>query len=54
MFIWPLPKQTKQVLLEFSGVLKFPDPPHLEHFILLIEIASSKIISIKAIFEFSI
>ena len=54
MFIQPLPKQTKQVFLEFSGVLKFPDPPHLEHLILLKGIASSEIISFKDIFEFSI
>ena len=54
MFMWPLPKQTKQVFLEFSGVLKFPEPPHLEHLILLIEILSSEIISFKGIFEFSI
>ena len=54
MFIKPLPKQTKQVFLEFSGVLKFPDPTHLEHLILLIEITLSEIISFKAIFEFSI
>ncbi len=54
MFVYPLPKQTKQVFLEFSGVLKFPEPPHLEHIILLIEIASSEIISLKEIFDFSI
>ena len=54
MFMYPLPKQTKQVLLEFSGVLKFPDPPHLEHSTLPIENALSEIISFKAIFEFSI
>ena len=54
MFMKPLPKQTKQVFLEFSGVLKFPDPPHLEHLILSIEIMPSEIISFKAIFEFSI
>ena len=52
--MWPLPKQTKQVFLEFSGVLKFPDPPHLAHLILLIEIASTEIISFKTIFEFFI
>ena len=50
----PLPKQTKQVLLEFSGVLKFPAPPHFEHFILSIDVMSSEIICLKAIFEFSI
>ena len=54
MSIYPLPKQTKQVLLEFSGVLKFPAPPHLEHLILSNDITSSEIISFKAIFEFSI
>ena len=54
MFMKPLPKQTKQVLLEFSGDLKFPAPPHLEHLILLIEIASLEIISFKENFVFSI
>ena len=43
-------KQTKPVLLEFSGVLKFPAPPHFEHFILSIEETSSEIICFKAIF----
>tara|TARA_B100000579_G_C22249759_1_gene584290 strand:+ start:412 stop:570 length:159 start_codon:yes stop_codon:yes gene_type:complete len=52
--MWPLPKQTKQVFLRFSDVLKFPDPPHLEQLILLIKIASSEIISFREIFEFSI
>ena len=54
MFMKPLPKQTKQVFLEFSGVLKFPAPPHFEHFILSIEETSLEIICFKAIFEFSI
>jgi len=54
MVMKPLPKQTKQVFLEFSGVLKFPAPPHFEHFILSIEETSSEIICFKAIFEFSI
>ena len=54
MFMKPLPKQTKQVLLEFSGDLKFPAPPHLEHLILSIDITSSEIICFKEIFGFSI
>ena len=54
MLIKPLPKQTKQVLLEFSCDLKFPAPPHFEHFILSIEVTSSEIICLKAIFGFSI
>ena len=52
--MYPLPKQTKQVFLEFSGVLKFPAPPHFEHFILSIDVTSSEIICFKAIFGFSI
>ena len=50
----PLPKQTKLALPEFSGVLQFPEPPHLEHLILSIETASSEKILFKAILEFSI
>ena len=44
MFTKPIPKQTKQVLLEFSVILKILAPTHLEHLILLIGIASSEII----------
>ena len=54
MFIKPLPKQTKQVFLEFSCVLKFPAPPHFEHFILSIDVTSSEIIFLKEIFGFFI
>ena len=54
MFMKPLPKQTKQVLLEFSCVLKFPVPTHFEHLILSIDITSLEIIFLKAIFGFSI
>jgi len=54
MLMKPLPKQTKQVLLEFSCDLKFPAPPHFEHFILSIEVTSSKIICFKGIFGFFI
>tara|TARA_Y100000766_G_scaffold238095_1_gene214534 strand:+ start:336 stop:473 length:138 start_codon:yes stop_codon:yes gene_type:complete len=41
----PLPKHSKQVLLEFSGVLKLPDPAHLEQIFLIQEIDSSVKIS---------
>ena len=50
-----MPKQSKQVLLEFSGVLKLPDPTHLEQITLKQGIESSvRILALKAIFESSI
>ena len=36
-----MPKHSKQVLLEFSGVLKLPDPAHLEQISLKQGIESS-------------
>ena len=55
MFIKPLPKHSKQVLLEFSGVLKLPEPAHLEQITLKQGIESSaSVLALKAIFESSI
>ena len=51
----PFPKHSKQVLLEFSGVLKLPDPAHLEQTTLKQGIGFSvRILALKAIFEYSI
>ena len=53
--IKPLPKHSKQVLLEFSGVLKLPDPAHLEQITFKQRIEPSvRILALKAIFESSI
>ena len=55
MYIKPLPKHSKQVLLEFSGVLKLPDPAHLEQITFKHGIESLvRILAFKAIFESSI
>ncbi len=50
-----MPKHFKQVLLKFSGVLKFPDPAHLEQITLKqgIEFLVRKL-ALKAVFESSI
>ena len=60
MFIKPLPKHSKQVLLEFSGVLKLPEPAHLEQITLkqgiefLVRILVLKVIFESSIFNFEI
>ena len=48
----PLPKHSKQVFLEFSGVLKLPEPAHLEQITFKQEIDFSvRISTLKAIFD---
>ncbi len=55
MFIKPLPKHSKQVFLEFSGVLKSPEPKHFEQITLKQGIEFLvRILALKAIFESSI
>ncbi len=50
-----MPKHSKQVLLEFSGVLKLPDPAHFEQITLRQGLNfSERNLGLKAIFEYSI